>query len=58
MTERSHYYLSPEAEAAFREYLTQQMGQPRFADARSVRNELDRPRLRHAHRLAADLDRN
>jgi hypothetical protein len=32
------------------------MGQPRFANARSVRNELERSRLRHAHRLAADLE--
>ena len=28
--------------------------QPRFANARSVRNELERARLRHPHRLAAD----
>jgi AAA lid domain len=34
--------------------LTRRMGQPRFANARSVRNELERARLRHAHRLAAD----
>ena len=33
------------------------MQQPRFAYARSVRNELERSRLRHAHRLAADPDR-
>jgi probable Rubsico expression protein CbbX len=56
MLDRSSYYLSPEAELAFREYLTLRMGQPRFANARSVRNELERSRLRHAHRLAADLD--
>ncbi len=56
MLGRSSYYLSPEAELAFREYLTLRMGQPRFANARSVRNELERSRLRHAHRLAADLD--
>jgi hypothetical protein len=31
---------------------------PRFANARSVRNELERARLRHAHRLASDLDRH
>jgi hypothetical protein len=43
-----------EAEAAFGEYLTHHMGQPRFADARSVRNELDRARLRHAQRLATE----
>jgi probable Rubsico expression protein CbbX len=54
MLDRSSYYLSPEAELAFRDYLTIRMGQPRFANARSVRNELERSRLRHAHRLAAD----
>jgi probable Rubsico expression protein CbbX len=48
------YYLSEAAEAAFREYLTVRMGQPRFANARTVRNELERARLRHAHRLASD----
>jgi probable Rubsico expression protein CbbX len=58
MMEQSNYYLSAEAEAAFSEYLSHQMGQPRFANARSVRNELDRARLRHAHRLATDLDRS
>ena len=29
------------------------MTQPRFANARSVRNALERARLRHANRLAA-----
>ena len=48
------YYLSGPAEAAFREYLNVRMGQPRFANARTVRNELERARLRHAHRLASD----
>ena len=50
----SSYYLSDQAQAAFREYLTLRMRQPRFANARSVRNELERARLRHAHRLASD----
>jgi probable Rubsico expression protein CbbX len=54
MLERASYYLSDEAEAAFREYLMRRMHQPLFANARSVRNELERARLRHAHRLAAD----
>jgi probable Rubsico expression protein CbbX len=60
MLDRSAYYLSPEAELAFSEYLTLRMGQPRFANARSVRNELERARLRHAFRLAAEpeLDRS
>jgi probable Rubsico expression protein CbbX len=58
MMEQSRYYLSEEAERAFRDYLTQRMQQPRFANARSVRNELERARLRHAHRLASDLHRH
>ncbi len=54
MLDRSAYYLSADAEMAFRDYLTLRMGQPRFANARSVRNELERTRLRHAFRLAAE----
>jgi probable Rubsico expression protein CbbX len=58
MLEGSRYYLSEAAEEAFRNYLTERMLQPRFANARSVRNELERARLRHAHRLASDLERH
>jgi probable Rubsico expression protein CbbX len=54
MLSDASYYLSEAAQAAFREYLTVRMRQPRFANARSVRNELERARLRHAHRLASD----
>jgi probable Rubsico expression protein CbbX len=57
MLERASYYLSPEAEMAFRQYLAIRMQQPLFANARSVRNELERARLRHAHRLATDQQR-
>jgi probable Rubsico expression protein CbbX len=57
MLEQAKYYLSDQAQAVFREYLIRRMQQPRFAYARSVRNELERSRLRHAHRLATDLDR-
>jgi probable Rubsico expression protein CbbX len=57
MLERANYYLSQEAEVVLRRYLTVRMRQPRFANARSVRNELERARLRHAHRLAADRHR-
>ena len=32
--------------------------EPRFANARSVRNELERARLRHAHRLTSEPDRS
>jgi probable Rubsico expression protein CbbX len=58
MLERASYYLSEEAETAFRRYLEIRMRQPRFANTRSVRNELERARLRHAHRLAADRHRS
>jgi hypothetical protein len=34
------------------------MQEARFANARSVRNELERARLRHAHRLTSDPDRS
>ena len=54
MLKRSSYYLSDDAELAFRDYLTGRMSQPHFANARTVRNELERARLRHAHRLAGD----
>ena len=50
---RQRYRLSPAAEQTFREYLARRMNQPRFANARSVRNALERARLRHANRLAA-----
>ena len=58
MLDRSSYYLSAEAETAFRDYLSLRMRQPRFANARSVRNELEGARLRHAYRLAADPERH
>jgi probable Rubsico expression protein CbbX len=58
MLSRSSYYLSAGAETAFRDYLRLRMTQPRFANARSVRNELEGARLRHAHRLAADPGRH
>ena len=58
MLDRSSYYLSHEAAAAFREYLLLRRRQPRFANARSVRNELESARLRHAYRLAANPERH
>jgi hypothetical protein len=57
MLDEANYHLSPHAEVAFREEVARQMAQPGFANARSVRNDLDRARLRHAHRLAADVGR-
>ncbi|MGH9190009.1 MAG: hypothetical protein ACRD0Q_08270 [Acidimicrobiales bacterium] len=43
--------MPPEAEAAFRDYLERRMRQPRFANGRSVRNALERARLRLRTRL-------
>jgi probable Rubsico expression protein CbbX len=53
MLEKLEYRLSPAARAAFEEYLALRMRQPRFANARSVRNALDRARLRQASRIFA-----
>ncbi|MGI8588621.1 MAG: CbbX protein [Chloroflexia bacterium] len=47
------YRFSPEALEAFTAYLERRMRLPRFANARSVRNALDRARLRQANRLFA-----
>ena len=51
MLETDSYGVSREARAVLREYLSLRMGQPRFAHARSVRNGLERARLRHANRI-------
>ncbi|HWN61901.1 MAG TPA: AAA family ATPase [Streptosporangiaceae bacterium] len=53
MVARESHRLSPAARQAFREYLALRMAQPRFANARSVRNAIDRMRLRQANRLVA-----
>jgi probable Rubsico expression protein CbbX len=45
------YRFSEEAEKTFRDYLKRRKDQPRFANARSVRNAIERARLRHASRL-------
>jgi probable Rubsico expression protein CbbX len=51
MVERRSYRLSPAAEAAFGEYVGRRIERPRFANARSIRNAVDRARLRQAGRL-------
>src|SRR5216684_571599 len=47
------YRFSPEALSAFEAYLQRRMQMPRFSNARSVRNAIDRARLRQANRLFA-----
>jgi probable Rubsico expression protein CbbX len=54
MVEELGYRFSPDARETLREYLHKRREQPWFANARSVRNALERARLRHASRL---LDR-
>lgn len=51
MLERMQYALSEPAALALREYVALRKQQPNFANARSIRNALDRARLRQANRL-------
>ncbi len=50
MLAKLHYKLSPGARRALAEYIPIRRGQPHFANARSIRNALDRARLRQANR--------
>lgn len=54
MLQTMQYRFDDEAQAVFTEYLKRRMKLPHFANARSVRNALDRARLRHASRLLSD----
>jgi probable Rubsico expression protein CbbX len=53
MLEKTQYRLDPAARTALREYIERRMRRPHFANARSIRNALDRARLRQAGRLFA-----
>ncbi|MEZ0236827.1 MAG: CbbX protein [Methylophilaceae bacterium] len=52
-----NYRFSPEGEKTFAEYIVKRMEMPNFANARSIRNALDRARLRQANRLFASHDK-
>ena len=52
-----NYRFDADARVAFSDYLQRRIAQPHFANARSVRNALDRARLRQASRLFAERDR-
>src|ERR1700686_5858287 len=52
-----NYRFDADAVAALRDYIVRRMEQPRFANARSIRNALDRARLRQANRLFAERGR-
>lgn len=53
MLAQMQYGLHSDARSVFEDYLQRRMQLPHFANARSVRNALDRARLRHASRLMA-----
>ena len=55
--EHQNYRFGLGARQAFAEYLGHRIAQPHFANARSVRNALDRARLRQASRLFSEQDR-
>ena len=57
MLAKMGYRLAPDAEGVLREYIARRIPQPHFANARSIRNALDRARLRQASRLFAAMDR-
>lgn len=51
MLEEQQYQLTAEAEKALVEYITIRKDRPLFANARSVKNALDRARMRQANRI-------
>lgn len=53
MLAQENFRFADDATEAFSEYLTRRMGLPRFSNARSVRNAIERCRLRQARRLVA-----
>ena len=53
MLAQQNYRLSPDAREALVSYIAKRRTQPHFANARSIRNALDRARLRQANRIFA-----
>ena len=51
-----HYCFSSDGLEAFEDYVSRRRQLPFFANARSIRNALDRARLRQANRLFARMD--
>ena len=51
MLEEQQYQLTPNAELALTEYIKRRKEKPLFANARSVKNALDRARMRQANRI-------
>jgi probable Rubsico expression protein CbbX len=57
MLNEQNYRFSQDARDAFVRYIAVRRTQPLFSNARSIRNALDRIRLRQAKRLVSELDR-
>jgi probable Rubsico expression protein CbbX len=57
MLVEQNYRFSAEARDAFIRYIALRKTQPLFSNARSIRNALDRIRLRQANRIVSRLDR-
>lgn len=51
MLDTMQYRFDSDADKVFADYIQRRMALPHFANARSIRNALDRARLRHASRL-------
>ena len=51
MLEEQQYQLTPDAEVALKNYIKKRKEKPLFANARSVKNALDRARMRQANRI-------
>jgi hypothetical protein len=51
MLQDQQYQLTPDAEIALTRYIQKRKEKPLFANARSVKNALDRARMRQANRI-------
>ena len=51
MLDQQKYYFDEGARQAFRAYIERRMALPDFANARSIRNAIDRIKLRQANRI-------
>lgn len=57
MLEEQQYRFAPEADQVLLEYAARRMKQPHFANARSIRNAIDRARMRQANRIFISGDK-
>ena len=58
MLEEQQYRLTPDAITVLAQYIEQRKKMPLFANARSIKNALDRARMRQANRIFASHDKD